>query len=112
MKKILFFMIAIATFGMSFSGFCHEKIDDSSTQEEIFEKIVDNKGYLKPGTVVVASTGIFLIVQSQLISIPGIEADSEGVYMKLMPGVCAACGFPMKNLYECSNEDCITKRRR
>jgi hypothetical protein len=113
MKKILFFMLTlVTTFCVNFSGFCQEEIIDYSFSGEIFEKVIDGKCYLKPGVVVVDSSGIFLIFQGQLVSIPGIQADSEGVYMKQMPGVCSWCGYPMKNPFECSNTLCETNTRR
>lgn len=89
-------------------------VNDSyiDTFESQFEKVVDDKYYVKPGTVLVSSGEIFLSYHGQLVPVVSIECDEEGVFLYSTAfkwGRCPACGYPLV-WGVCLNSDCPSKR--
>lgn len=80
---------------------------DPYFEESAFEKIEDDKYYVKPGNVWVSPNAILLHVEGQLIPISSLECDAEGIFVRganeslircskckslLLPsGVCLKC---------------------
>lgn len=77
----------------------------------VFEKVIDDKLYIKAGTIHVGSEGIFLCINGQLVPIPQIEADGEGVFMRNVGWPrCPICNYPLTPWGTCSNPDCATNK--
>ena len=80
--------------------------------KEEFEKISEDKLYVKPGTIFVSSDAIFLCFKGQLIPITLIECDEDGIFVRYNSfkwGLCPICGYPLV-WGVCVNPDCPSKR--
>ncbi len=84
----------------------------SNSFECQFEKVSDDKHYVKPGTVYAASREIFLCLEGQLIPVTAIECDEDGIFVRSCAFSlerCPACGWPLV-WGMCFNPDCLTKK--
>ena len=53
-------------------------------------KVIDNKVYLKPGTIYVAPDQILLNLDGQLLPIGNLSADAEGIFVTIEEMMMAA----------------------
>lgn len=63
----------------------------ASAHDNVFEP--NEKMYIEPGTTYVSPTGLFVMIEGDLIPISALYSDSEGVY-------CNA--FEVKAVWKCS----------
>ncbi len=83
-----------------------------SSFENQFEKVCNDKFYVKPGTVFVSSQGIFICIQGQPFPVTQLGCDDSGVFIQSNDfkwGTCPACGWPLTPWGTCPNSDCATK---
>lgn len=85
----------------------------SSAFEDQFEKVSDDKYYVRPGAIFVSAEAIFLCCEGQLIPINHVECDESGIFVRSNEfkwGRCPRCKWPLTPWGTCSNPDCATKR--
>lgn len=106
---IYFFLLATCSFSNCFSM----EADYNENSESSIQKIVDNKVYLKPGSIQIAQNGIFINLEGELLAIDHLESDQEGVYFeprKLKIKYCENCEWPLV-WGKCLNPGCKKKKK-
>lgn len=113
MKAAFMFMMGLIMFMNSLGAQTESQLGACSEGwESLYEKVIDDKLYLKPGTLVITTNAIYHLVGDQLIPLDYVAVDGEGVftYPTAYPyGTCWACGFLCDRDGVCTNRYCITK---
>lgn len=88
-KAFLVLWLFLTYAGSSFANtFDENELDINSFLRS--SRVLDNKVYLKPGSVYVAPYQIFLNVEGTLLPIKNLSADGEGVFITVEEIVTAA----------------------
>lgn len=111
-SRIAFILILLAVItGLTQRSFASYTDISSIDLTSALEKVIDDKLYVKAGTVHVAPEGIFLCINEQMIPISQIEADEEGVFIKFVGWPrCPLCKYPLTPWGTCNNPDCPTNK--
>lgn len=111
MRSRMTFIILLLTIMTGLTQRSFASNPNTSDFTSAFEKTIDDKLYIKAGTVHVAPEGIFLCINGQMVSIPQIEADEDGVFMRDVSWLrCPICSHLLTLWGTCSNPDCATNR--
>lgn len=94
LTKLMILLLLLTAF--TGKSFAYQNYENETSFEKNFEKIIDGKYYIKPGTILVSQDSIYLCVQGQMIPIGSLEVDEEGVYTPYAYkwGTCPVCHWP------------------
>jgi|GEM_PF-6983428 len=109
--KIAFFVLLCAPCFCMTQSFANAHDYPLNDFEKQFEKVSNDKYYVKPASIYISSDHIFLCCQGQLIPIPHIECDEEGIYIPscaIQWDTCPICHCPLLFGF-CINSKCPTK---
>lgn len=107
---IVVFLLVTCSFLNCFST---EPFADENSESSI-QKIVENRVYLKPGSIQIAKNGIFINIDGELLPINHLEMDNEGVYfepIRMKMSSCETCGLPLV-FGKCLNPVCPSKKKK
>ncbi len=110
-KNVVLLLICVGCFCSS-KTFAYNYESCFETFDNQFEKVSEDKYYVKPGSIFVSSEEIFLCCEGQLLPVNFVECDEGGVFVRSNAfkwGQCPVCKWPLTPWGTCSNSNCPTK---
>ena len=103
------FLFVLLTCLCANKGFSHMHCNHGPAYETPFVKVTDDKHYVKPGSIVFSSDGLFLLMQNNVIPINALQQDAGGVFIRTMDypyGTCPNSNRPLTPGGTCTNPNC------
>ena len=80
--KCAFLMLTCLTCLFANKTFAYSHDSYMDTFDNQFEKVSDDKYYVKPGSIFVSAEEIFLCCEGQLLPVTWVECDEGGVFIR------------------------------